>query len=290
MILPVRQTDTTGRSVYTEIHMGVPVRVTLFSKDSDSRKETARGIFSQFASLEDIFSDWRPTSETSKLCARPGEWIPVSPPMWELLEVCHRMVEASDGLFDPTVGPLVTLWRESRSQRRLPEPKQLADARARTGWHQVERDAKGHRVRVAAGTRLDFGGIAKGYAVARAWQEATRTNRMPVLIEAGGDLVCGDPPPGRPAWRIALPDGRRRDLSRQHVSTSGDDYQGVEINGRRYAHIVDPRTGLGATNLHRASVCGPDGAIVDAVATAACLMSQDDAKRLARSFAKTELL
>lgn len=290
MILPARQTDTTGQSVYTEIHMGVPVRLTLFSDDSDSRKATARRIFAVFARLEDIFSDWRPASETSKLCARPGEWIAVSQPLWELLEICDRMAKATDGLFDPTVGPLVALWRESRTRGRLPEASQLADARARTGWRRVERNAKGNQVRVAGGTRLDFGGIAKGYAVARAWQEATRTNQMPVLIEAGGDLVCGDPPPGRPAWRIALPDGRRMDISRRHVSTSGDDYQSVVIGGRRYAHIVDPRTGLGATDIHRASVCGSNGAVVDAIATAACLMEPDAARKLARRFPGIELL
>ncbi len=287
---PARQYSTAGQSVYTEIHMGVPVRITLFSADSESGKSLARRIYACIARLEDIFSDWRPTSESSRLCAHPDAWISVSNPLWDLMEISDRVVKATDGLFDPTVAPLVRLWRESRRNAKLPEAKALESARARTGWHRIERDAKGKRIRVAKGTQLDFGGIAKGYALALAWAEATHFSPIPILIEAGGDLVCGDPPPGRASWRIALPDGRRLDISRRHLSTSGDDYQSVLVDGRRYAHIVDPRTGLGATDIRRTSVLGSNGAVVDAIATAACLMEPDAARKLARRFPGIELL
>jgi thiamine biosynthesis lipoprotein len=268
--------------------MGLPVRVTVFSTDAAGADACGRKVFATLARLEDIFSDWRPTSEAMRLCSSPGKWHDVSESLWEMLELSARVVAATGGLFDPTVGPLVRLWRESRRSGSLPTPSRLAEARSSCGWHRVERDSGGRRVRVQPGTLLDFGGIAKGYALSQALRAASPL-AVSLMIEAGGDIACGAAPPGKNGWRIALPDGRRMEVAERCVSTSGDDYQRVEIGGKRYAHIVDPRTGLGAVDIRRVSLVGGDGALTDALATAACLMSPAETRSVLDRFPDIKL-
>ena len=273
------------RFVYTEIHMGVPVRATLFSTETHPVEQAAREIFRTLATLEDIFSDWRPTSEANRLCAHPGDWVTVSQPLWDVLNRCGQVFRASGGVFDPTIGPLVRLWRESRRTKRLPHPSLVQEARRLVGWERVELRESKHQVRVGRGTQLDFGGIAKGYALSQAALAVPKQSLSGFLIEAGGDIAAFGSPKGRKTWRIALPSGQRVDLQDTYVSTSGDDFQFVEIEGRRYAHIVDPRTGLGAVDIRRSTIIGDDAAVVDACATAACLMSAEDTRRMIGEFA-----
>ncbi|MFM7320845.1 MAG: FAD:protein FMN transferase, partial [Armatimonadota bacterium] len=270
---------TAHRWSYTELHMGVPVRCTLFSNTDASARSAARTVFGTFGRCDAVFSDWRPETEAMRLCAEAdGRWHPVSPMMHTVLRDALRVARATGGVFDVTVGPLVRLWRESRRSGSLPSPAALRDARRRVGIDRIEIDPVRPKARVTPGTLLDFGGIAKGYAARLAVDSAMKLPGVgSVLVEAGGDIAAGPPPPGASGWRIALPSGSIVNLERSSLSTSGDDYQRVEIAGRRYAHIVDPRTGLGAESVRRTCVQGRDGGLVDALATAACLL--DDAAR-----------
>jgi thiamine biosynthesis lipoprotein len=127
--------------------------------------------------------------------------------------------------------------------------------------------------------RLDLGGIAKGYVVQAALRVLREQGVAAALVDAGGDLGLGDPPPGRPGWRIGVgaaePDGPPRVflcLARTALATSGDMWQYVVIDGRRYSHIVDPRTGLGLTDHSTVTVVAEDGTLADALATAVSVL------------------
>jgi len=287
----VAPTEATRRFTYTQPHMGVPVRCTLFSRDEASARAAAQRVFDGFARCDAVFSDWRDDTEAMRLCAgATGRWQAVSSDMHAVLRIALEVSEATDGLFDVTVGPLVRLWRISRRTGRLPFPGELRAARRSVGWRRVQVDPHRPSVRLEPGTQLDFGGIAKGYAAKTAVEAASAMAGIAaVLVEAGGDMAAGSPPPGQTHWRIALPDGSRRGLVGECLSTSGDDYQRVEIGGRRYAHIMDPRTGLGAENVRRTSVAGDSGALVDAVATASCLADEPLRARLAARLSLTIL-
>ncbi len=140
--------------------------------------------------------------------------------------------------------------------------------------------------RTAPGTnRLDLGGIAKGYAADEARRILHQAGESRTLIAVSGDLVAGDPPPHRPAWRISLESvGQTIALKRAGVSTSGDTEQYLEANGRRYSHIVDPRTGLGLTNGVIVSVMASSGMLADALATCVCLLGVREGARLAKRY------
>ena len=177
-----------------------------------------------------------------------------------------------------------------------PPPEAVAEARSRVGWQKILLRREGSAAQPGApgvggtwalsqaGMQLDFGGIAKGFtqdAVLRLLREKYALTRA--LIDAGGGVAVGDPPPGASGWRIGLagPDdaGATRNeavvfLANQSLATSGDAHQFVEIAGVRYSHIVDPATGLGLTNRIQASVITAQGAPADGLATAFCVMGE----------------
>lgn len=277
------------RHEFTAVHMGVRVRIVLYSSSEGEAREAAREAYSRIAALEDKMSDYRPRSEVRSLSARPREWQPVSRELLEVLAKGQEVSRLSGGAFDVTVGPLVTLWRGSRRIGRLPDAAALSRARSRTGWRLLEVDTTRSAVRLWADSmQLDLGGIAKGYILSQALAVLRSRGLTSAMIEAGGDLVVGAAPPGRAGWSVEITgaDSATRALSQAlvdvAVATSGSSEQFVEIDGVRYSHVVDPRTGRGVTGRHSVTVIATDGALADALATASAVLGPDRAPRLLR--------
>lgn len=258
--------------------MGTNFRIVLYARDATAAASAAHSAFDRVAALNAILSDYDPASELCRLTATAGSPVPVSDDLFTVLVEALFIAERSGGAFDVTVGPLTRLWRRAARQAELPSAARLADALRRVGWRQIELDAARRTVRLQqADMGLDLGGIAKGYALDQALAALARCGVECALVDGGGDVAVGAPPPGRAAWQVevAAPfgddaPGRVLHLAAVHqtVATSGDLYRFVELAGERYSHIVDPRTGLGLTSRAAVTVIGPDGARTDALASA----------------------
>jgi len=278
------------RFEFNELHMGVEVRIVLYAPGERQARGAARAGFDRIAALEDKMSDYRAKSEIRLLERRTREWVRVSEPLFNVLALSVGVASETDGAFDPTVGPLVALWREARRLARLPDPAQLEAARALVGWRRIGLDSARRRVRLARrGMHVDLGGIAKGYAVQQAAFALRDHGVASALVEAGGDIAVTDAPPGQMGWRIETPRAdstvraRAAALTNAAISTSGPSAQFVEIGGRRYSHVVDPRTGIGLTSAAQATVIAEDGAVADALSTALTVL---DAKAAGRVLAR----
>jgi len=271
------------RREFAELHMGVAVRIELYAPDDATARTAARAAYARIAELEDIMSDYRAESEVRRLAERPDAAVPVSEPLFVVLTRALELARLSDGAFDPTVGPFVALWRRARRTGRLPSRAELDAAARRVGWRKVRADSVTRSIRLdTAGMGLDLGGIAKGYILDQALLVLGRHGVTRALIQAGGDIVVGDPPPGRAGWRVAVPGGgeavrgRAGALAHAALSLSGDTEQYVIVAGVRYSHVVDPRTGVGLTSRRQAAVVAEDGLTADGLATALTVL--DDAR------------
>jgi thiamine biosynthesis lipoprotein len=229
-------------------------------------------------------SDYQATSELMRLCAKSGGLaVKVSDDLFAVLNRAQDVSSRSEGAFDVSVGPIVRLWRQARRTQRLPDPEKLAAARKLVGYRNIILDAEKHTVRLKLkGMRLDLGGIAKGYAADQALIELRRAGLPRSLVAAGGDIVVGDSPPGKKAWTIAiapLPDEDPQSLHLVNaaVSTSGDAEQFVEIDGKRYSHIVDPRTGIGLVGQMNATVVAPTGVQADSLTKVLAVLGPKEA-------------
>ena len=197
-----------------------------------------------------------------------------------VLRYALEVAESSGGAFDPTVGPLMRAWGFRGGVPAVPSDVVLSNALASVGWRRVRiGPSSAGQLRISAGgAEIDLGAIAKGYAVDCAYDALVASGFTDFLINLGGNIrVCGSPEPGRKDWNIAVrdPSGRRppsplpRPLrSGEAVATSGSYERFVEIDGRRYSHIIDPRTGLPVDNgLGSVSVIAPTAMMADAYST-----------------------
>jgi thiamine biosynthesis lipoprotein len=254
--------------------MGVPFRIVLYAASTNSAQRAAEAAFARIKQLNDIMTDYDSDSELSRLSRTSGQdqAVSVSPDLWAVLKRAQELAERSQGAFDVTVGPYVNLWRFARREGKLPDPARLAKARLAVGYSKMELDEAHHTVKLLVeNMRLDLGGIAKGYAVDQALKVLSSLGVTSALVSGGGDLVVSDSPPGKKGWRIELPplDASNAPptrfvlLSHAGLSTSGDLFQRLEINGVRYSHIIDPRTGIGLTDHSLVTVIAPDDFTAD---------------------------
>jgi thiamine biosynthesis lipoprotein len=290
------------RYEYTQLRMGVGMRIVVYAPGEEPAVRACQETFKRAADLEQIMSDYRPDSELMHLCQRAvRKSVRVSKELFYILQRAQKLASQTSGAFDVTVGPLVQLWRRARQSKQLPSERERMEAMAKVGWHKLELNVCTRTARLEAeGMRLDLGGIAKGYACDEALRVLRRHRLNRALVEMGGDMVMGDAPPGQDGWKIDLPDFGMRNsefrngstlkfLKKVAVSTSGDTEQFVEIDGVRYAHIVDPRTGLGLTTRAMATVIAPNGITSDSLATAACVLGESRAYELRRYYRNIDI-
>lgn len=281
------------RFEYTEPQMGVPFRIVLYAPNRAEADAAAQAAWDRIAALNAILSDYEFDSELSQLSrtAGSGNAVPLSPELWTVLERAQDMAARSQGAFDVTVGPAVSLWRRARRDGELPSPKRLETALAATGWRQLELDPVQRTARLLVPRmRLDLGAIAKGFATDEALRVLQERGIQRALVSGGGDLSVSEPPPGKPGWRIEVssldapgaPAPCHVWLRNAALATSGDVFQFVEIGGVRYSHIVDPRTGLGLTDHSLVTVIARDGLTADSLSTALSVAGPDRAVTLAR--------
>ncbi len=268
-----------GRFEFKQVQMGVKFKISLYASDESTANQAVRAAFARVAEVDSRMSDYRADSELMRLCrlSGPGKPITVSHELQFVLCRALALSQKTDGAFDVTVGPFVKLWRRARRQKRLPSQQRLKDAKSVVGHRFVHLDEKAGRVELLKnGMKLDLGGVAKGYAADEAFAVLKQHGITRALIDASGDIVVGDPPPGKAGWRIGIarltqpdaPPSRFIRLKNAAVATSGDSFQFVEIEGSRYSHIIDPKTGLGLTTRSSVTVIAPDGITADSLASA----------------------
>jgi len=202
-----------------------------------------------------------------------------------VLRLAQHLTEQTEGAFDVTCLPLIELWHKAHRAETLPDPSELSEALDRTGWrHFVWQDLGLTKHRDQAG--IDLGGIAKGYGIDQAVRAMRDTGAIAGLVDVGGDVRSfGRRPDGQP-WRIGIRSPFDETLiatlavEDRAVCTSGNYQRFIEIDGRRYSHIVDPRTGQPAEITPSVTVVAPTAAVADAWATALSVLGKEGLQRI----------
>lgn len=275
------------RHEFIEQHMGCAARIVIVAGDAEAARRAAREAFDVIARCDDALSDYRADNAVAELARRAGsaERVAASDILLHALYRAERVTAATAGAFDVTSGPLVSLWRTARRTGELPSDESIAQARALVAVHAIDRD--GASVRLArAGMTLDFGGIGKGLAADRALARLRELGFACALVGIEGDLALGTAPPGTIGWFVRATSGSSGDgellaLADCGVSTSGDAMQFAVIGGRRFSHIVDPRSGWALEHAVRATVIARDATEADAFATAFSVLGRRRALAIA---------
>ena len=268
----------------TQFQMGMIVHITAWADDPQAGRHACGAAFQRMRELNRVFSDYEPDTELKRLCAAAGKGpVPVGPEMMEVLLFSRDLAERTGGAFDPTAAPLIRLWRQARRAGRLPDPAALEQARALTGWRDLVLDpAAGTAELRRTGMLLDLGAVAKGYMADQTLKVMREKGFPAAMIEAGGDTVFGDAPPGRAGWPVEspAPGVPALEAAGQAVSISGDSMQHLVVDGVTYSHVVDPRTGAALTNRVVTVVVGPGGMVTDALSTAGSILDEAEWRRV----------
>lgn len=230
--------------------MGTLARITVRAVSEDAAARAFARGFARIRELDEKLSDYKPDSELNRLC-RAGS-MRVSGDLYRVLETAQQLSRATDGAFDVTLGAAIRLWRA-----RTGNDIRRFEALSRCGWRHLELD-RGVVTLGLRGMQLDLGGIAKGYAADEALEAISP---LPALVAMSGDLGIG-----AGEWRVSAA-GDTRTVTNCGVSTSGDESQFL-LDGARYSHIVDPRTGIGLRDTKPVTVEAPNAMLADAWATA----------------------
>ena len=273
--------STPTRYEYASIQMGSRCSIILYTDSEPKAAAAAEHAFDTIAAIEDTLTDYRPNSEAMRTAAQPaGEWVAISPVLTDVLDRSRVLYQLSGGAFDPTVGGFTHLWRAAKREQRIPTEEELKRTSASVGFGLLELDAAAQRVRFEKpGIILDFGAIGKGYAADKALGALREHGINTALVDMGGDLAIGDPPPDQPSgWSIRVQPGNSAEwtapLHNAAIATSGDLERHYEHNGVRYSHILDPRTGMGVTAPRAVTVIASDATTADAAASIVSVLGE----------------
>ncbi|MGC4035602.1 MAG: FAD:protein FMN transferase [Chitinophagaceae bacterium] len=281
------------RYKFTRPKMGSYFTIIFYDNDSTHANTIANKCFAIVDSLNEIYSDYLPTSELNQLCATADtqRWINVSPALFDFINQSAIAWRLSEGSFDISVGPVVRIWRKARKEYKFPDKDSVEKAMQSVGFQFVLIDSVNRKIQlIKPGMQLDPGGIGQGYIGQKVMDYLFSENMRSALVDVSGDIIAGDPPPGKNGWTIAInvPESATELLNKevivhnQSIITSGDVYQYLEHDGKRYSHIVDPKTGYGVTNQRNVTVIAADGITADWFTKACTILPLKKIKRLAK--------
>lgn len=284
-VAEVRDTPTQSlsRFSYVQLQMAMPMRITVWAESESHAQSACKRAFTRAAELVKIFSDYDESSEIRRLLnAKIGEAQSVSPDLMTVVKFSQELCRKSEGAFNPTAGPVIRLWRTARKTSQMPDASDLDYQLKKIGFDKLEIGTESNTITLHCDdAELDFGAVAKGYIGDQVIAELRKNGIQISYYEAGGDIVLGDAPPQSSGWQIDVgsdAQGAVKTLPLKNcaISTSGDSAQFIDIDGTRYSHVVDPRTGVGVTSGKTAFVIAPNGMHSDALATVGCILSKKD--------------
>ncbi len=283
-------TGCNNRGLYkdTQILMGTTVEVV------SPNPEAAKIAFDEMRRIENLLSKYKDNSEVALLNSK-GE-LRLSPEAFYIIKKSKEFWQQSDGAFDITVAPLVDLWGFTQQSYRIPSDAEIQKTLRCVGSDKIIFNDKNNMVKFKVlGLRIDLGAIGKGFAVDCAVKKLKERGIKSCLVNAGGHIYCLGGKSGGP-WKIALQHPRKPGfagylkLKDRAIATSGDYRQFFLQGSKRYAHILNPKTGYPAdSGVISASVTAPDCLTADAIATAVCVLGKDRGQELAGKFKGVEL-
>lgn len=266
--------------------MGTTVEAYLYAPDAKQAAALFDVVFQEIERIEAAFSTYRSSSELSRINAYAAvSPITTDPEVFGLIGQALDYSRRTGGAFDITVGRLMKAWGFFRGRGTYPSDAALAEARRQTGWQHVVLDSTARTVRfLRMGLELDVGAIGKGYALDRAAAMLRAHGVEAALLGTGQSTYYAiGAPPGKAGWSVHVP----MPFDREHVlstvqlhdealSTSGNYEKFFELEGTRYCHIMDPRTGHPVEGMVQVTVITSAAAASDALATSVFVLGVEE--------------
>lgn len=272
--------------------MGTWGAVSIAANDSIAVADPSLSALLVFHHVDSLMSNWTETSEVARINREAGKsTITIDREVADVIATSLEVSRATDGAQDITVEPLVRLWGFLGGKPRVPSADEIKAVLPRVGWKQVHLDAKRPAIALSRGdVRIDLGGIAKGYAVDGAARVLRKAGITSALVDLTGNMMAIGNAPGHDGWVVGVrdPSDKEKHLLRVHlhdeaISTSGNYEQFIDAAGKRYGHIMDPRTGWPAGAVSSVTVVAKRAVTCDAWDTGLFVLGSAKSRQLAKA-------
>jgi FAD:protein FMN transferase len=271
--------------------MSTPLNLAYVAPSARVAQDFQRAAIDWIARFEARYSRFLPESIVGQINARSGgDWCEIDEDADRLLSLCGEMHALTRGVFDAAALPLLRVWDWKASPPRVPGEAEILAAREICGWEKVQRRAREIRLPIA-GMGIDLGGIGKEFAVDQVLAIAREFGILDVMVDIGQDIRVSGKSPGKDAWYIGLEEPDRPGdcwtavrVTDHAVATSGDYARSFVIGGRRYGHILDPRSGWPVGhNCQAVSVIAPSCVLAGILSTAGFILGAQEGLKLIRA-------
>ncbi|MBU3911665.1 MAG: FAD:protein FMN transferase [Candidatus Omnitrophica bacterium] len=282
----------------TRFLMDTLVEISVYSADRPKALEAVKQAFLEIERIEKIFSRFDKDSEISRVNTLAGiKETKLSSELFGLIKDSLYYSQISEGAFDITAAPLVDVWAIARRDGVVPDSKTIESTLEYVGYKNIKLDGERSSVHfLDKRTRLDFGGIAKGYAVDRTKETLLSHGIKNALINIGGNIFALGSPPGRKAWRIGIQHPRYKNkiifklnLKNRAAATSGDYERFFTLDKKRFSHIINPLDGWPVQDVMSVTVVAATAEAADALSTAFFVTGAENSQTLIRSFDDIEV-
>lgn len=283
----------------TAIIMGMSFEAKAISESYDSAYYAVQLAINEARRLDTLLSNYLPQSQVSEInkfaSERPVE---VSSELVQLILRSKKISQITDGAFDISFAVLSRFWRFDNSMKELPNPDTIAFYKTLINYKDIIVDTKLNTIQFAKpGMRISFGGIGQGYAAEQCKKMMQNAGIKCGYVNVSGDIRFWGTRQGGKLWRVALvsPDNKKEviawlDITDASVVTSGDYEQFAYINGKRYTHIFDPRTGYPANTMRSVAIICPDTEVADGLSTGTFVLGETKGLELINNLKNIECL
>lgn len=279
--------------------MGGPFDITVIAVDEELGYIYIQEAIAEIQRIETLISSWDSNSETSKINANAGiRPVEVSWELFKLIERSIQIAEITNGAFDITYTPLEDLWKFDGSMTSVPSKVSIKQSLTKVGFRNIILNAKDQTVfLVKKGMRISFGGIGKGFAADKAKALLVSKQVQAGIINLGGDITTWGTKASGEKWLIGVVNPQKQGrlfswlpILESSVASSGTDAGFVVVNGKKYTHVLDPKTGYPSTGINSVSVFAKSAELSDALATAIFVMGRDAGLALINQLGDTEVI
>ena len=263
--------------------MGSRFEITMVAADSSTAEKYIDTAITEIDRIEQLISDWIPGSQVSAINRMAGiQPVKVDQELLQLTQRALRISEVTEGAFDISFAAMDRIWKFDGNMEQVPDSATIKRAIANIGYRSIQLDTINSTIYLTRkGMKIGFGATGKGYAADRCREYMKALGVQAGIINASGDLTTwGSQPDGTP-WRIGVTNPFRRsrpaailEMYTGAVTTSGDYEKYVEINGKRYSHIINPKTGMPSFGLTSVTVIGPDAETCNGFSTAIMVLGK----------------
>ncbi|WP_099543183.1 FAD:protein FMN transferase [Maribacter sp. 4G9] len=264
--------------------MGSRFDLTVVANDSATANSYMDLAVDEITRIEKLISSWDPNSRTSEINKNAGiKPVKVESELYELIKRAIGISKLTDGAFDISYASMDRIWKFDGSMKTMPSEEEIKSSVAKVGFQNIVLDPVAQTVFLKLpGMKIGFGAIGKGYAADKAKQLLMDRGVPAGIINASGDMNTWGKQPDGESWKVAITNPMNKNkvfallpITDGAVVTSGDYERYVTFNGKRYAHIIDPRTGYPSTGIISVTVFAPKAELADALATSVFVMGKE---------------